>query len=139
MMQDAQAATIALLKRDDDVLALVKDRVWGEKMPKLEASAYARGNVVVRHAPGIAGPGGFLDVVVTTFDVFCYAETPFAAKALHLEVYRALKRARRQVVEDTLIHSYEQVGSARATVDPDTQWDCIISSWKCLSAEEQAT
>ena len=51
-MQDPQAATILLLKRDDDVLVLVKDRVWGDKMPKTEASAYARANVVVRHGPG---------------------------------------------------------------------------------------
>ena len=138
-MQDPMTATLALLKRDDDVLALVKDRVWGDKMPREEASAAARPNVVVRHGPGTAGPGGFIDVMVTTFDIFCYAETPFQAKSLHLEVYRALKRARRQVVEETLLHSYEPVGSPRATVDPDTQWDCILSSWKCLSAEEQAT
>ena len=138
-MQDPMAATISLLKADADVRLLAADRIWGDKMPKAEASSPARPNVVVRHGPGRGGPGGYIDLQETTFDLFCYGETPAQAKALHLECYRTLKRARRQVIEETLIHSFDQIGGPRALNDPDIQWDFILSSWKSLAAEEQAT
>lgn len=137
MIQDSAIATLALLKQDADLQALVDVRVWGEKLPEAEASVQARPNVVMRHAPVVAGVGGYLELQTTGFDLFCYGANPEQAKQVYLEVYRILKHARRQVIAETLLHSYDQVGGPRAYADPDIQWDCVLSSWRCLASENQ--
>ena len=136
---DVMAASITLLKQDADLQALVDTRVFGDKVPKDQAAAVPQKLVMVRHAPGVAGMGGYIDLQETVFDVFCYGETPAAAKEVFLEVYRILKRARRQVVNETLLHSFEPISTPRAFVDLDTSWDGIVCSFRSLASENQVT
>ena len=136
---DVMVATIELLKQDADLQVLVDTRVWGDKVPLAEANAVARGNVLLRHVPSASlGPtGGYVELQMNSYDITCYGKTPKEAKDIYLEVYRILKHARRQVIAETLIHSFTQIMSPRSFVDPDTKWDAIISGWNSLASEKQ--
>ncbi len=139
MIMDVMVATIALLKQDADLDVLVGARIWGDKMPIEEANAVPRGNIVVRHVPSASlGPtGGYVELQMNSYDITCYGKTPKEAKDIYLEVYRILKHARRQVIVETLIHSFTQIMSPRSFVDPDIRWDAIISGWNSLASEKQ--
>lgn len=139
MTRDILEAAILLLKADADLQVLVDTRVFGEELPGEEASSMPRPAVVLRHAPGLAGPRGYVELEVNNFDVFCYGTTPAQAEEVRRAVYSALKHARRQAVAETLIHSFDQVGTIQSLRDPDTQWPYSLSSWRSLASEKQAT
>jgi len=135
---DPIAATIALLKLDADLRVLVGDRIYGEELPCGESKYQPRGAVVLRHAPNGLLVGGYLEFDWTGFDVFCNGATPKDAVDIYLEVKRILKRARRQVVQETLIHSFDMVAGGRGLREPATHWPYTLSSWTVLAAENQA-
>lgn len=137
-MRDALQATVVMLKASAAVLALADTRVYGEELPEGEASAEPRAVVLVRRVPGAPRVGGFLALQEDHFGVWCLGENPYRAMELHLATADALKHARRQVQEDTLLHGFDPLSGPEPGVDPDTQWPYVFSTWRCLAGEEQA-
>lgn len=145
---DATAATRSLLMMDADLRYLITDKdadgndrvnVYCQELPPEMASAKARACVLVQDEQGPPGMGGYAEISEPSYNVYCMGETPEQAKHVYLRVRQALKQARRQVVDGCLLHSFEIVGSPRAGRDPGTQWPFILSTWKSLTSDKQAT
>jgi hypothetical protein len=81
---------------------------------------------------------GYTKLHEPSYDVFCMGDTPEKAHQVYLRVYQILKQARRQVVGECLIHSYDQIGAPRAMRDPQTKWPYNLSIWKALASDQQA-
>ena len=139
MARDTLAAAILLLKADVEVALLVNTRVFGEELPPEEAADMPRAAVLLRTSSNAAGIGGYSRLEVNGIDAYCFGETPAQAEEVRRAVHEAFKQARRAVVEETLLHSFDQIGSPRADRDPDTQWPYSLSSWRMLASERQAT
>lgn len=139
MARDVLAAAILLLKADVEVALLVDTRVYGEEVPPEEASEMPRAAILLRSAQNAAGYGGYARIEVMGIDAYCFGETPAQAEEVRRAVHEAFKQANRVIFEETLLHSFDQIGSTRAQRDPDTLWPYSLSSWRTLASERQAT
>ena len=144
MARDVVEAVISLLKADGAVAALVAARVYGAELPPSQAAAGQRPSkqvktIVLRRSPGSPGLGGYLELESANLDVFCYGETEYEANQVRLAVHRALKQARRQVWNQTLLHSFDLVGGASIPRDSETQWPYAVETWRFLASEVAAT
>ena len=138
MARDMLLAAIELLKRDADVAALADTRVYGEEVPESEAAAMPRPLVVLSSVPIGGDAGGYIELEELAFDALCYGETPAKAAELRRAVYAALKHARRQVVDETLLHWFKPLSGPRPS-RVDTQWPYCAQTWQALVSEKQAT
>lgn len=136
---DLLSALLAILKRDDDLIALIGTRAYGEELPEFEASAQPRAMLFVRRQPGPTAIGGYVDLERPGFELACFGETPAQAAEVHREASRVLKNIRREVSEEVLVHSAQLVGSPQALREGQSQWPYVVSSWEVLASETQAT
>lgn len=134
-MQDALAATRLMLLRNAEIISLLEDRIFCEEMPPEEANKQPRNALILRHAPNGPPINGFVELQATGFDSFSYGFNPQQAGEVDLALTAALKYARRQTFEDTLLHSYIRTMTGRALREPDTHWSFILSSWVSLASE----
>lgn len=139
VIMDALAASIQLLKDDGDVAALVSDAVFGEDIPRDDSVQAPSKALVLQHATGSSGPGGFVELQSVSFTVFAYGATPEEAMLVYMAAYKALKYANRVVKLETLLHSFTQVGSPTPRLDADTQSPLVEGTWQALASEKQAT
>ena len=123
---------------DADLCALVGDNVFCQELPPAMASAEPLNAIVIQDTTGSQNFGGYSNLREPSYNVFCMGETPELAKAIYLRVYEILRQVRRQVVNECLIHWYDQTSSPRAMHDVQTKWPYILSVWKSLSATHQA-
>ncbi len=139
-LPDDIAAMRSLLMLDSDLTALVGERVYAYELPtKMQmAEALSQNAVLVQDTTGAPGIQGFVRLREPYYNVFCLGETPELAKHIYLRVHQVLKQARRQVIDECLIHSYDEVNPPRSQRDPATKWPYILSVWKSLSSDQQA-
>lgn len=145
MIEDPLEATIVLLKGNAEMMEHVDKvgsdgasaliRIYGDEMPKEEADFQPRKCLVLRHVPNVQPIGGFLELQNTGFDAFTYGYSPKEARDLYGVLVQALKYADRQLIGNTLLHSYSQRMAPRAMREPKEQWPFVLSSWNCLSSE----
>jgi len=138
MARDITVAVLGMLMDDEDVIAIVDDRLYGEELPEEECPNMPRGCVVVRRVSGFGGMGGDTEIEEGMLDVACYGQTPFDAMRLRLAVYNALKHTLRSVQEGTLIHSLESTAGASSLRDADFSWPLVLESWKFVASEVEA-
>lgn len=148
LLPDPLAATRALLMMDADLRLAITDKdaagadrvnVYAEELPIEMASAKPRACVLIQSEQGPAGIGGYAELHEPSYNLYTMGQTPKEAMQIYLLAKRALKHARRQVVNGCLIHSYDLVGAPRAGRDPGTQWPFVLSTWKSLTSDKQAT
>ncbi len=148
ILPDPLAATRSLLMMSVDLRALVTDKgpnlqdrinVYGQELPPEMASAKPRACVLIQDEQGATGIGGYAQLHEPSYNLYCMGSTPEEAKRVYLAAHQALKQARRQVIDGCLIHSYDLIGSPRHARDPITQWPFVLSTWKSLTSDQQAT
>ncbi len=139
-LPDDTAAMRSLLLLDADLRVLVNDRVFCQELPPNMQmdDAVSQNAVLVQDTTGAPGIQGYVRLREPYYNVFCLGETPELAKHIYLRVHQILKQARRQVLNECLIHSYDEVNPPRAQRDPATKWPYNLSVWKSLSSDQQA-
>lgn len=135
MARDVILATVDLLKADAGVNSEVLDRVYGGELPPGQTEGQPQRAVVLRRTPGSPGLNGYLELESGNIDVISFGESPMGADSVRRAVHEALKQARRQVVGNTLLHSYEIVGGAQSLRDAETQWPLQLETWRFLASE----
>lgn len=137
MSADVIAALVALLKADNGVAALTGARVFGEELPSTEAKPMPRGAIVIAASGGVSLTGGsYCEHDTQRVDVSAYGRTPFEANALLRVASRVLRRARRSVWADVLIHWIDSAGGFSAARDPDAVWPRAFRSFQVFHALE---
>lgn len=146
-LPSATAATRSLLIADADMAALLpgltaegtpRVNVFCQAMPEDMASAKAQAAIVVRNSPGTQPMGGYSELVEPSYDIYCTGETHEQAWAVHQRMQHTLRQARRQVFDQCLLHSYDQISAPRSGNDPQTQWPYVMTTWKSLASSAQA-
>lgn len=132
---DLIAALVALLKEQAGVSALVGTRVFGEEIPAEEAPEMPRAALVVTKSGGPSLTGrSTADHDVQRIDLFAYGATPFEAGRVMGHASLALRRVRRSVWADVLIHSIDSAGGATNARDPDAAWPRAFQSFQVFHA-----
>lgn len=132
---DLLAALVALLKEQANVAALVGDRVFGEELPADEAAAMPRAAIVVVKSGGPSLTGRtYAEHDVQRVDLFAYGATPFEAGRLMGHASLAMRRTRRSVWANVLIHSIDSAGGATGARDPDAAWPRAFQSFQVFNS-----
>lgn len=143
MIQDPLGASIAMLKANAGVSAIVGTRVFGIEVPESEIvnwKTQARESVVLMPEGQIGnGPGIDDDLQLQTMiiEARCYGPTMFEAAQLRLAVREAFKSLSRQVFVQTLIHSAKPSGGPTPLRDADRDWPFMLESFTILASECQ--
>jgi hypothetical protein len=137
MPADPIAALMALLKADAATAAIAGARVFGGELPEDEAAFMPREAIVVAMSGGVSmTAGSFVEHDTQRIDLFAYGATPREAEQLAATAALALRRARRAVWADTLIHWIQPAGGAAAARDPDAAWPRAFQSFQVFHALE---
>jgi hypothetical protein len=124
-MIDLLAALIEYLKSDSDIMGLVNDRVYGEKLPRGEIENMPRHNIVIVSAGGIETTK--TDPIFTPrYDIWCYGDSLYNAAVLDRIVYAVVKNIQREFINSVLIHSAGLSGGPLPYVDGDTGYCAMI-------------
>lgn len=137
--RDCVGVTVALLESIAVVTDATSTRIYGGEYPKKKQKNSAKKAIVVMRAQGLGGFGGYLQLERQPLDVRCYGNTPKDADDLYRIVRQQLKQALRQVIDGTLLHSFDQVGSAIALRDAEIKRPFVLSTWASLMSEDEAT
>jgi len=138
MTTDAKAATIVVLKANDNLFGLVSGRIYYdaesfqvdvEDMPHKAISIYRSG-----------GPedSGYSETTYERLDLKCWGDTPREAMRVHSEVQNFLKAftPRNVSTPDGVMRLFNFVrsGGPNELRDPDTDWPLVWSSWLVKSS-----
>lgn len=131
---------VTLLLADGDVAALAGTRVFGGELPPGESASQPRKAVVLRFAGGAVPTytAATVPLHAIRFDAYCYGENPFEADNLRRAVHGALKRMKRQVISNVLVHWVRPAGGAADLRDAEAGWPIAWSSWQVLADERAA-
>lgn len=111
--------------------------VYGGSVPGSYTDPETDGDaILVRHAgePGNVGRA-YQTYGDTRVDVFCYSATDLGAVQLHRTVYRELKGMRRNTSGGMVLHWARPSGGGGQSVDEDTGWDQVVSSWIVVGSD----
>lgn len=132
---DPVAAVVAILLADADVAARVAARGFGGELPAGEAASMPRQCFVVRASGGPSLTGGSLaEADAQRVDLFAYAETPGLAGSLADLCALKLRRVRRQVAAQTLVHWVKNAGGYSQGREPVTEWPRAFRSFQIFHA-----
>lgn len=135
IVADPIAAIVEALKADAGTAALAGARVFGGELPEDEAAAMPRQAIVLAPSGGVSLTGGsYVEHDTGRFDLFAYGATPREAKELADTAALALRRLRRSVFANALIHWLQPAGGATDGRDPDAAWPRSFRSFQVFYA-----
>ena len=120
-MTDIIAALITFLNADDDITALVNERIYAGELPRSETEYMPRKAVVLRYSGGIED-NSFVPVARPRVDITSYGESYHEAGKVDRAVYTALKAMDRQTIDTVLLHGVGLGGGPIMLKDPQTSW-----------------
>lgn len=120
-MQDVAVALRRFLLNDAAVGEEVDGRVYVDDLPPDQNEWMPRSAVVLRSAGGEALPS-YNHNVTARVDVLSYGETRYEAGKVDRAVTEACHYLRREVVEETLLHSVVVTGGPQTFKAADTGW-----------------
>lgn len=120
-MTDIIAALITFLNADDDITALVNERIYAGELPRSETEYMPRKVVVLRYSGGIED-NSFVPVARPRVDITSYGESYHEAGKVDRAVYTALKAMDRQTTDTVLLHGVALSGGPIMLKDPQTNW-----------------
>lgn len=134
-MADLIAGVVALLRADSATAALAGARVFGGELPPAETASMPRACLVVASSGGTSLTGAsFVEADTKRFDLKSYGRTPAEAEALLDTAALALRRARRKVWANVLIHWINPAGGSTGARDPNADWPRAFQSFQALHA-----
>lgn len=132
---DPVAALVAYLKADAGLAALLAARVFGGELPPGEVASMPRKALVIRTSGGISLTGGsYAEHDTQRFDLMSFGETPHEASRVAQAAALAMKRMRRSVHAQVLLHWARHAGGAIPGREPGTEWPREFQSWQVMHA-----
>lgn len=135
MSADILKALVDLMLADVPVAALVGTRVYGQEIPRSEASSTPRKLMILRYASG-AGNNDYVELTEPAVDMICYGETPQAADQVRRAGHDVMKTLTRKVQSSVLLHRANQLNGPIPFRDPDTDAPASMNSYSVLAAEQ---
>ncbi|MFZ5747900.1 MAG: tail completion protein gp17 [Pseudomonadota bacterium] len=134
-MADAIAALVAYLKADAATAAIAGARIFGGELPPDEGAAMPRAAIVLAASGGSSLTGGsYVEHDTQRVDLFAYGATPHAAEQLRDVAAMALRRLRRGVWAQVLVHWVQPAGGSTGARDPDAAWPRAFQSFQIFHA-----
>ncbi|MFZ5749100.1 MAG: tail completion protein gp17 [Pseudomonadota bacterium] len=134
-MADVVGALVAFLAADAATAAIVGARVFGGELPSEEAAAMPRAAIVLTASGGSSLTGGsYVEHDTQRVDLFAYGATPHAAEQLRDVAAMALRRLRRGVWAQVLVHWAQPAGGSTGARDPDAAWPRAFQSFQIFHA-----
>lgn len=134
---DPEAALVAYLKADADLVALVAAYVFAGELPANITKLMPRKALVLRASGGVSLTGdSFVEHDTGRFDLFAFGETPKEASLVMRTAELAMKRLRRSVHANTLLHWAKPAGGGISGREPQTEWPRQFQSFQLFYALE---
>lgn len=118
--------------------AMVEGRVYAAEMPDAESRNQPRRALLIRASGGASLTGqSTMEHDARRIDVFAYGPTPLAAANVMAMADLLLRRLKRGVYDDVLIHCVNSAGGAAQDREPGTEWPRHFQSFQALYALNQ--
>lgn len=129
---------VPLLAADAGVAALVAARVYGGELPAAEANARPLKALVVAPSGGVSLMGdSYAQHDTARVDLFGYGPTQREANQVLAAAALAMRRIKRAVSANVLIHWATPAGGATGGRDPALAWPRAFQSFQVLHALEE--
>ena len=135
-MKDVGVAIREYLLSNNEVSALVDDRVFVAELPESEHGAMPRACVLLMEAGG-AMIFDYEHLSIPRFDIFCYGKNRMESAEVDAAVWDALHYLRRANVANTLVYSVN-VGGRRLFKVADTGWPVSHRACQVLASIKDA-
>lgn len=137
---DPVGALLYLLKADEDVAALVEDRIYVPELSKATGNIMPINCIVMSRAGGTGvGSISYLPIRHQRVDIKCYGTTPYQSTLVYWSTHKALKGIDRRVIDLCLLHwAMEEVGPMDLR-EPEEDWPFTFSSWVVMAAENEVS
>lgn len=131
---------VPLLAADAGVAALVAARVFGGELPEAETNHMPRKALVVAPSGGFSLTGGsYVEHDTARVDLFAYGATQREANQVLAAAALAMRRIRRTVSANVLIHWAQPAGGGTSGRDPALIWPRAFQSFQVFHALEEVT
>ncbi len=135
---DLIAGLVALLAADAGVSAQVASRVFGGEVPAEEAKFMPRKALVVAPSGGVSLTGGsYVEHDTGRVDLFGYGATQREASQVLAAAALAMRRIKRTVSANVLIHWAQPAGGGTGGRDPVLAWSRAFQSFQVFHALEE--
>lgn len=128
-LPDPIAALVEYLAADAVVAALVTGRVYGESIPRDQASAMPRAAVLLTPAGG-SGLRSFSKFFYQVVDVRTYGATAIEAEQLQLACLDALRGLERSVHQTAVLYRAAMQSGVFPLLDTEAGWPGRFSTWE---------
>lgn len=134
---DLIAGLVALLLADAGVAALAPARVFGGELPASEAEFMPRAALVVAASGGVSlTAGSYAEHDTARVDLFAYGVTQHEASLVLAAGALAMRRIRRTVSQNALIHWAQPAGGGTGARDQSLAWPRAFQSFQVFYALE---
>lgn len=135
---DPEAGLMAYLKADPDLAALLGDYVFAGELPARVTAEMPRKALVIRASGGVSLTGdSFVETDTQRFDVFAFGRTPQEAATVLRTAELVLRRLRRSVHANALLHWAKPAGGSNAGREPQTEWPRHFQSFQVMHGLEE--
>ena len=139
MIQDPVETTVMILEGVTEVNTLVNGHIAGGEIKQAVIPSMPQKYAIVAFAGASAGGynSGYLPIIQVNLDVRCYGETLYEAVKVHRAIFAGLKYFRRDVQNNSLVHSYVPVAGPIQSWDPDGHWPMVVGTYT-VTMDERA-
>lgn len=127
-IQDGVGALITYLQAQSDISSLLSTRVFGQEVPKEQASGQPRKAIVIADAGGIRA-ADYSDINNMRLDFFCYGETTYQAKLVWRTLVPILTALERNVTDSTILFNAIHSAGPFPQRSAQVEWPLIIDTW----------
>lgn len=134
---DLEAGLCAYLKTLGPVTTLVDTRVFGGELPPGETASMPRKAIVLKKSGGVSLTGeSHVEHDTQRVDLFAFGETPHEAARVARAAALGLRRLRRSVHANVLLHWANSAGGALSGREPNTEWPREFQPFQVMHALE---